>query len=399
MHLLYAYMTIAAEGSQVHADSFVRAFREIGGRVTRCGIAYDPYTGGKESWSLAKRLAVRMQWILSNFGYAFRVVRAARSSAADVVLFRFDPLNRLTVAIVLASWFRPVVLEINAVRSIENAEGRPRISDWLDGIALRRAKRIFVVSNVLRGHIREHYGIEQRKIAVVENGVDERRFRPDIDGLPIRRKLGLTDNFTVGLVSSFRPWHGVELLLDIAEVVCARLPSVVFVLVGDGSDRPRYEDLAREKRLTDNVLFTGLVPHDDVPRYTAAMDVLVAPWPLASYRNGFYGSALKIFEYMAMGKPVITAGLGQILEVIDDGVSGLIVAAEDANGFADAIIGLKNDSGLRDRLGAAAREKVTERYTWKQNAEKIMRLCQDAIGKSRGDMTGDSTANRMSIKP
>jgi glycosyltransferase involved in cell wall biosynthesis len=273
----------------------------------------------------------------------------------------------------------PIVLEVNAVRSIESSADRPRISDVLDRWSLKCARRIFVVSDRLKEHLVTYYGIEASRVAVIENGVDETQFSPDIDGAPVRSALRVTDRFLVGFVGSFRPWHGIAGLIDLAERLSHVMPDVVFVLVGDGGDRINYEKDVGQRQLADHVRFVGHVSHDEVPAYLAAMDVVIYPLPKASFAQGFYGSALKIFEYMAMGKVVITSPLGQMTDLIDDGLSGYLIPAEELDRIADCIKTVRADSALRERIGTQARNAVVARYTWRANAMKVQKLCSEAM--------------------
>jgi glycosyltransferase involved in cell wall biosynthesis len=205
------------------------------------------------------------------------------------------------------------------------------------------------------------------------------RFSPDIDGAPVRTDLHSTDRFLIGFVGSFRPWHGIAGLIDLADRLSRTMPDVLFVLVGDGIDRAEYERDVERRQLAEHVRFVGHVAHDEVPGYLAAMDVVIYPLPTASFTQGFYGSALKIFEYMAMGKVVITSPLGQMKELIDDGLSGFLIPAEDLDQIVDCITKVRADAALRERMEKQARNTVLTRYTWRVNAIKVQELCDEAM--------------------
>lgn len=296
----------------------------------------------------------------------------------DVLLFRFQPLHEFLLSIVGLSFVYPVVLEVNAVRSIENHKARPRISDYLDHLSLSCASRSFVVSQRLREHIVEHYRIDARRIGVIENGVDVEEFHPATTDCEVRRKLGLENRLVVGFVGSFRPWHGINYLITLAEEVVPQIPEVFFLLVGDGADRQLYERKVHELGLTGHFAFTGRVEHAEVPRFLVSMDVVMAPVVKGSFSGEFHGSPLKIFEYMAMAKAVIAPPLGQVREVIEHGISGLLIDSDDTHNLAQAILNLHRDPLLRKRLGENARARVMERYTWKSNAAKVRSLCAEA---------------------
>lgn len=379
MKLLYCYINVPAEGSRIHIDSFVRAWREAGDELCVFGIDDQPYAGGKDSWSAWRRLRVRLGWYLDNLGYLARLLFRVLVYWPDAVLFRFDPLHRFAASVIGVSLIRPVVLEVNAVRSIELSARRPRISDWLDRVSLSRARRVFVVSGRLKDHLKEFCGVPPAKVAIIENGVDERVFSPAVDGSAVRRQLRADGRFLIGFVGSFRPWHGVGLLIDLAERLARDAPDVLFVMVGDGGERAGYQRDVEARGLAEYVHFVGHVAHVEVPQYLAAMDLLIYPLPEASFRQGFYGSALKIFEYMAMGKAVITSPMGQMNELLEDGVSGFLIPAEDLDSVAHRIMLLRTDDPARSRVGERARETVVRKYTWRANALKVRQLCEEAV--------------------
>jgi glycosyltransferase involved in cell wall biosynthesis len=265
------------------------------------------------------------------------------------------------------------------VRSIESSADRPQISDVLDRWSLKCARRLFVVSDRLKEHLIAFYDIQSSRIAVIENGVDPMRFSPDIDGAPVRADLHATDRFLIGFVGSFRPWHGIAGLIDLAERLSRTMTDVLFVLIGDGIDRGKYESDVERRKLAGHFRFVGHVAHDEVPNYLAAMDIVIYPLPLASFSQGFYGSALKIFEYMAMGKVVVTSPLGQMKDLIDDGISGYLIPAEELDRIVDCITVVRADVALRDKIEKQARNAVLTRYTWRVNAIKVQDLCGEAI--------------------
>jgi glycosyltransferase involved in cell wall biosynthesis len=378
MTILYNYITVASEGGSVHIHAFVKACRSLGEIVIENGVNVAPYLGGKDAWSMGKRLMVKLGWFLENVRHFWRTWCIARTHKPDVLLFRFQPLHELFLSIVGMSYLYPVILEINAVRSIEHSEGRPRISDFLDRLSLARARRVFVVSQRLKEHLVAHFKLDAERIAVIENGVDPDEFHPAVSRPKRGHELPVKERFVIGFIGSFRPWHAIDHLIAVAEQVVPKLPTVLFLLVGDGADRPLYEKKVQGMGLDKYFYFTGRVAHDEVPGYLASMDVVMAPVMKKSFVGGFHGSPLKIFEYMAMAKAVIAPPLGQICKAIENGVSGLLINSEDTPELTQAILRLYGDPMLREQLGRNARARVMERYTWKLNAEKVRCLCSEA---------------------
>jgi glycosyltransferase involved in cell wall biosynthesis len=143
------------------------------------------------------------------------------------------------------------------------------------------------------------------------------------------------------------------------------------LLVGDGPERPRIEAQVAAAGLTEHCLLAGNRPHAELPGWIAAMDVCVMP------HSNDYGSPMKVFEYMALGRAVLAPSLPPLRDVIDDGVNGaLFVAARGADPVGpldDGLAALLGDAALRERLGAAARKRVGERHTWQENWRRVER--------------------------
>ena len=135
----------------------------------------------------------------------------------------------------------------------------------------------------------------------------------------------------VGVVARLEPEKGHPTLLEAWPVVLRAVPDAYLLIVGEGSRRDALEAQARELRIAHRVVFTGR--RDDVPAVTAALDVAVLP----SYREA---QGLTILEAMALSRPVVASNVGGIPEMIEDGVTGLLVPPHDADALAAAIVRL-----------------------------------------------------------
>jgi glycosyltransferase involved in cell wall biosynthesis len=119
-----------------------------------------------------------------------------------------------------------------------------------------------------------------------------------------------------------------------------------------------------------------------MPSYLSACDVLVSPHGKQADGGEFFGSPTKLYEYMAVGRPIVASDLGQIAEVLTDGESALLVPPDDPRALAGAIVRLVDDSCLRLRLGNAARAAAEARHTWRHNAQRVLD-CVPSESKSR----------------
>jgi glycosyltransferase involved in cell wall biosynthesis len=197
-------------------------------------------------------------------------------------------------------------------------------------------------------------GVRPEKIVSLPAGVDLTRFLPGISAERIREGLNL-DGPVVGSVAMFRGSKGHVDLLQAFTLVRARVPGVKLLFVGDGGRRAMVEALARERDLKDAVIFTGF--RRDVPELLSAMQVFV----LASTRTE--GVPQSLLQAMAMMVPVIATNTGGVSEVVENGMTGLLVRPNDPAALADAIVRVLTDpEGARERAGRA-RDLVVRHYS------------------------------------
>jgi glycosyltransferase involved in cell wall biosynthesis len=199
-------------------------------------------------------------------------------------------------------------------------------------------------------------------------GANVEAFSPQRRDPAVRTALGVPEGAIAVLFSgSFRPWHGVSVLEDAARRLRHRADLFFVLAGGDGAgDGDGY----RGRRL-------GAVPYDEMPAVVAACDIGIAPYDTARLpplRLGFFWSPLKIFEYMAAGLPTVTVDRHPLQEVVRDGEEGLLVKEADPAALAAAIERLAGDEPLRRRLGANARRRVVERYSWDKHCAQLETL-------------------------
>lgn len=198
----------------------------------------------------------------------------------------------------------------------------------------------------------------QGRIHVVPDGVDPR------GPLPVAE--GAADG-PVTYLGNFHPWKGVEILVRSV----GHTPGVQFTLVGGESEaRVRVAALARELGVTDRVRLVGPVPPPERWRYLAEASMCVLPLTRSVFGTSFT-SPLKLFEYMAAGRPIVASDLPALREVLRDGENALLVAPEDPLALAAAIQRLRADRSLAERLASRAAEEVRA-YTWEQRGKAIL---------------------------
>lgn len=310
--------------------------------------------------------------------YHFRVIKKLKSCFRNiqigVIYQRHSVFN--ASGVILASKFNvPLILEVNnsEVWAKKNWSRLffEKLATKIENFALQNADVIGVVSEVTKNQIKDLCENES-KIVINPNGVDPEKFSPDVDGNQIKKELKLENYFVVGFIGTFSRWHGVETLFDAAVKVIEQNDKIKFLLIGDGNLKSNLELKTHQLGLDEKIIFTGIIPHNRAPEYLAACDVLVSPHLGFEDGTKFFGSPTKLFEYMAMGKPIIASDLEQIGEIIQNEINGLKFSPGNVDQLVKCIFRLFKDPELGARLGKKAREDVIQNYTWKQNAYRVL---------------------------
>ena len=198
--------------------------------------------------------------------------------------------------------------------------------------------------------------VPESEITTIHSVPDLRRFRPDVDGASVRRKLGIpSDSPVVGTVARLAPDKAVDDFLRAAGAVVRYYPNARFLAVGQGGERARLERMAEELGVSENVIFTGF--RTDVPELVAAMDVFV----LASVACESLGTAA--LEAAAGGKPVVATDIAGVKEAVKDGETGFLVPMRAPDAIADKVCELLSDDELRSRMGRMGRAMAGTEFT------------------------------------
>jgi glycosyltransferase involved in cell wall biosynthesis len=309
----------------------------------------------------------------------FACRRALGRPRADVILTR-----DLTVADLLLRLPRrvrsPVVYESHGFAPAVSGEMPDLLHDGARGSEAkqhrlgarearvwRRADAYVTITKELARELEASFG-RRAGLAAIPDGA---RIGPDRRFSPPRA----TDSPVVGYAGHFYPWKGVDVLL----AAIARTAGARGLLVGGHPGEPDFEKM---RRLADSlgighlVRFTGLVPPADVRAALESADVLVVPNAETSL-SARYTSPLKLFEYMAVGKPIVASDLPALREVLEDGLNAVLVQPGDADALAAGIRRVTSDPALATRLARQAFADA-EAYGWDRRAERLERLLEAA---------------------
>jgi colanic acid/amylovoran biosynthesis glycosyltransferase len=250
-----------------------------------------------------------------------------------------------------------------AAQGLEEADGAV---NPVQAARVRGADFVVCASHHASGQLRQVVPEpEWSKLEVCRPGVDPERYAPV--ARPAR-----PDPFRLLCVGSLVPAHGQHVLLEALALLVGRGVRPQLTLVGDGPDRAALEARATALRLKDAVRFAGAVGQDVVLSLYERADAFVLP-SLAE------GLPVALLEAMAAGLPCVAAGTGGVPELIRDGEHGLLVAASDSAGLADAVERLMDDPGLRARLAEAGRGRVLADYVLKVNSARLGALFEERL--------------------
>jgi glycosyltransferase involved in cell wall biosynthesis len=241
-------------------------------------------------------------------------------------------------------------------------------------INVRRAQQVICISEVLKGYLMR-YGVPALKLQVIPNGVDHHAFAPGDPDKNLQERLALQHRVVIGYIGSFEFFAGVPGFMTMAKAICEADRRVVFFFVGEGTARLEIQHRANALGLQEHFRFIGRVPHDQVPAYLRVMDIVVSPY---RHEYLFYNSPMKLLEYMAMGKATVSTALGQIKEVVDDGVNGMLYEPGNYDSMRAKLLELVRTPKLRQQLGINARKTMERNWTWDLQAARLVRVLQQA---------------------
>lgn len=389
MNILYHHRTQGKTVEGTHIRAVVNALRDIGHTVhivSPPGI--DPYAVHKTAKKKPGKRA-RVWSLLS----------------ATAPQFLFESMERLynvyaLIALLIATWRKkydaiyersaffliagvtvgrmrgiPCILEVNEITGLKRQRGLvfKRLAERLENLTFRKATAIIVVSSYLKKQIVAR-GIPDNKITVMPNAVNPEFFDPAVaDGAAIRKRYGFGDDEVVfGFIGSFCVWDELERYVDESAILLKENPHIRLMLVGDGYNFEHIKEKVACMQLERSVILTGRVPRAEIPSYIAAMDVGVIP------ATNPFGSPVVLFEYMAMGKPVIAPDVDPVHDVMTSGDNGLIFEHGQYDQLHMQMKCLAEDVDQRKRLGTTARLLALERHTWEHTARKVYALMHGA---------------------
>ena len=232
--------------------------------------------------------------------------------------------------------------------------------------AANKATLVVTVSRYSAKKTVQLYGIDQKKIKVVPNGVDVKRFKPANDFIDLKEGICKNKTNLVLFVGNLIPRKSVHYLIEAAKQVIKEHKDTKFVVVGEGPLRNKLVSYTKEQKVSDKFDFLGSVSETDLPKLYNCADVFASP----SIQEG---QGITLLEAQATAKPVVAFNLSAITEVVKNKETGLLVNPNSTE-LANAISQLLSNKELRDKMGQSARNFVTKNFSWDICSNKMFQV-------------------------
>ncbi len=245
-----------------------------------------------------------------------------------------------------------------------------------ENVLFSLADKIIVVTNGLKGYLNNTYKVNPNKIFVVKNGVNIDISKPlNID--ECKKRLGLSEyKDYIIFVGSLQAWHGVYRLVEIVKYLSLKTNDICLLVVGSGSEEDKLSKQIIDAKLSDKILMIGKVHHEEIPYYIGSSKVCIAPYPdTIVSRHGF--SPLKIREYMACGRPIVTTDVGGFYEFVEQNGCGIVVKANTEREIANAIMKILNEEQRWQRMSERSRRFAVRNLSWGSTSKRIFSIIEN----------------------
>lgn len=294
----------------------------------------------------------------------------------------------MPVVILIARMLRlPVVLEVNTLTEFNFLATTPLsktlrfVYQYIEKHALQRVDAIVSVSHKLTRYLQTELGIVQHRLHTIHNGANIDLFIKQDSDLA-RQKHGLaTDCFYLGFVGHLRTWHAIDELLHSYKrnLSAEQRQRIHLLIVGGGILLHEYQQLVETLGIADSVELVGGKPYTEVPEWIACMDVCLAPSQSQQDLNFDIRSPIKVYEYLACGRPVLASSLGSLETLFADNQIGYLIPNGKWDKWWKAVLTLEQDVKLRHTMGYNARRVAETELSWEETVCKVAAVIETIV--------------------
>jgi glycosyltransferase involved in cell wall biosynthesis len=371
-----------SKGASVHIQEMMRAMRLQGAELRVVATRLGTPPGNTEGDGAVHAFKTRANGIKDGGDQAREEANIADAGAAEAALIRlytewpfdmiYERYSLWSDAGVKAArkLGLPLIVEVNAPILLEQEQYRRLAlherAEAIERDVFSQADGLVCVSSAVRDYAITK-GAKPGHAIVMGNAVDTARFHAAVPPMDFGAPKGA---FTIGFSGSLKRWHGVDVMMEAFRMILNSAPHARLLVIGEGPERGWIEGFARGAGIDQSVKMAGWIGHAEMPAALTAMDVALAPYPET---EDFYFSPLKVFEYLAAGRPMVASRIGQIAEVVRHGETGILTPPGDAEAIAQAVLGLMTDIPRMRRLGEAASLEGA-RHNWSRNASQALAM-------------------------
>ena len=288
-----------------------------------------------------------------------KVRKCIRSFSPDIVHAHYASSYGILGSL---SRFHPFILSVWG-SDVFDFPRRSFLTRFLLRFNFRNADQILSTSHVMAEETRKY---TPKKILITPFGIDTTLFKPDKTGQP-----SMSDSIIIGTTKALEPEYGIEYLIRAFGYLKEKHPdlSLKLIIAGGGSLEQDLKNLVVTLNLEKEVIFAGKIPHDAIPAFLNQLDIYAA----LSISESF---GVSIIEASACELPVVVSSAGGLKEVVEDGITGLLVKPEDPIETVTAVEKLLINEDLRKEMGRNGRNRVKKMYNWTDNVDEMLKIYQ-----------------------
>ena len=301
----------------------------------------------------------------------FRAFPLIRKEKPEIIYTRSNFLEILTILPLKLFFNFTYTAELNGIRSLETSHSQIKrtLTKILERLSLQLMDKVIAVTPEIGDWAIQTGKLHVNNVAIIGNGVNTNLFHPIlINEAKIKLNLEININY-LNFTSSLKAWHDTRTIFQALPKIVLKFPNTKLLVAGDGPEKQQLMDLANELNVSTAIIWLGFVPVELVPIYINASVICLAPFSVE--RNLQTGvSPIKIFEYFACAKPIVTTKLGDSYnELIEHSGGGVLIPPHSPSELAKAVIRLLEEPENAKQMGKRG-EKFVQSFSWQKIAKK-----------------------------
>ena len=369
---VYMKLCYLANAESIHTQRWVSYFADKGHEVHLISLnSFGDYNIENVDLHLIKRLRPQIRVIsfpINLLADTIQVRKLIKKIKPNIVhahfVANYGVLGALSgfYPFVVSAWGSDVLVAPKNSRIIKN----------LVEYTLKRADLVICDSETVKAGLLELCA-KPKNIKKIFDGIDTQRFNPSWNDKELKTTLGISKKAPVVIsIRNLYPLYNVEMLIRATPLALNRVPEAKFIIGGDGVQRDYLEKLANSLGITSSIRFVGWIPHDELPKYLASLDVYVS----TSLSDS---TSISLQEAMACELAPVVTDLPANREWVTDGENGFIVPVNDVQMLAERIICLIENKEVREKFGKTGREIIKEKAEHERGMDRMERIYQGVL--------------------